>query len=204
MEYKTIDLPAQSELIQKKSRFIASLAPVKSEHDATNIINDIRHKHWNANHNVYAYILFKQNIRRFSDDGEPQGSAGMPVLNVLQRELLFDCIAVVTRYFGGTLLGTGGLVRGYSGATRLAIDTAKIITMRLCYEYSFSCEYNIYSAIQTLSFQAGCRIINVSFTDNIELDILVPESCESMFLKGVSEITLGKVMPKKTKELFSK
>jgi uncharacterized YigZ family protein len=203
MEFKTINSPAQAELIQKKSRFIAFTAPISSEHDAIDILNDIRHKHWNASHNVYAYILYQQNIRRFSDDGEPQGSAGMPVLDVLQREQLFDCITVVTRYFGGTLLGTGGLVRAYSGAARLAIDESKIITKRLCYEYTFSCEYNVYSAIQTLFFQTECRILNTNFSDNIELDILVPESHESTFLKGISEITFGKVLPKKIEELFS-
>jgi uncharacterized YigZ family protein len=203
MEYKTINSPAQAELIQKKSRFIAFIAPISSENDATDILNDIRHKHWDAKHNVYAYILYRQKIRRFSDDGEPQGSAGMPVLDVLQREQLFDCIAVVTRYFGGTLLGTGGLVRAYSGAARLAIDVAKIITKRLCYEYTFSCEYNIYSAIQKLFFQTECRILKTDFFDNIDLDILVPESFENIFLKGISEITLGKGKPKKIKELFN-
>lgn len=203
MEYKTIKFPAQAELNEKKSRFIAFIAPISSEHDAAEIITDVRHKYWNARHNVYAYILFKQNIKHFSDDGEPQGSAGMPVLDVLQREQLFDCIVVVTRYFGGTLLGTGGLVRAYSGAARLAIAAAKVITNRLCYEYSFSCEYNIYSSIQTLIFRHECRILNTDFSENIELNILVPESCESIFLKSLSEITFGKVMPKKIKELFS-
>jgi uncharacterized YigZ family protein len=203
MEYKTINSSAQAELIQKKSKFIALIVPISSENDAADILNDIRHKHWDASHNVYAYLLYRQNIQRFSDDGEPQGSSGMPVLDVLLREQLFDCIAVVTRYFGGTLLGIGGLVRAYSGATRLAIDAAKIVTMRLCFEYTFNCEYNIYSAIQKLFFQTECRILRTDFLDNIDIDILVPESSEYVFLKSISEITLGKVIPKKVKELFS-
>jgi putative IMPACT (imprinted ancient) family translation regulator len=127
----------------------------------------------------------------------------MPVLEVLQREQLFDCIVVVTRYFGGTLLGTGGLVRAYSGAARLAIDAAKIITKRLCYEYSMVLEYNVFSAFQIFLLQIGCRITNTDYSDYIKLNILVPESFENEFLKGVSEITFGKVIPKKIKFLFS-
>jgi uncharacterized YigZ family protein len=203
MEYKTINSSSQAELIQKKSKFIAFIAPISSENDAVDVLDDIRHKRWDANHHVYAYLLYTQKIQRFSDDGEPQGSSGMPVLDVLQREQLFNCIAVVTRYFGGTLLGIGGLVRAYSGAARLAIEAAKIVTMRLCIEYTFNCEYNLYSAVQKLFFQTECRIVKTDFLDNIDLDILVPETCDIIFLKGLSEITFGKVTPKKVKELFS-
>lgn len=203
MEYKTINSSSQGELIQKKSRFIATIVPTKSEQETISIISDIRHKYWDARHNVYAYILYAEKISRFSDDGEPQGSAGMPVLDVLQREQLFDCIVVVTRYFGGTLLGTGGLVRAYSGATRLAIDSAKIIIKRLCYEYSMVIEYNLFSAIQILLLQIECRITSTDYSDNIKLNILVPELFEIIFLKGVAEITFGKVIPKKTISIYS-
>ena len=122
MQYRTIRAAASAEFVEKRSRFIGYISPVTTQEDAAAFIDSIRSKHWDATHNVPAYIIREGNICRFSDDGEPQGTAGMPALNVLQKEGLTDCVLVVTRYFGGILLGGGGLVRAYSHAAKIAVD----------------------------------------------------------------------------------
>ena len=107
MEYRTVGKAANDEFVEKKSRFIGYIKPVTTQDEAVAFINEIKSKHWDATHNVYAYVLRDGQIRRYSDDGEPQGTAGIPVLDVLLKEELTDCVVVATRYFGGTLLGTG-------------------------------------------------------------------------------------------------
>ena len=122
--YKTVKNDANAEFIEKKSRFIGYCRPVKSQDEAVNFINEIRSIHRQATHNVYAYILREDNIMRYSDDGEPAGTAGVPVLEVLKKENLTDIAVVVTRYFGGVLLGAGGLVRAYGKSAKLGVDAA--------------------------------------------------------------------------------
>ena len=117
-EYKTVKDIGIAEIVEKRSRFIASVRPVSSEEDALEYLNMLKQKYWDARHNVYAYIIRENNIMRYSDDGEPSGTAGVPVLDILKREELTDVIVVVTRYFGGILLGTGGLVHAYSKAAK--------------------------------------------------------------------------------------
>ena len=125
-DYKTPTIEAHGEFTEKRSRFIGYCKPVTSEEEATRFISQIRSKHWDARHNVYAYSLREGNIKRYSDDGEPSGTAGMPVLDVIVKNEVFDVCVVVTRYFGGILLGTGGLVRAYSQAAKLALDAGKV------------------------------------------------------------------------------
>ena len=144
MEYRTILNEASDEFIERKSRFIGYIKPVTTQEDAVSFINEIKSKHWDATHNVYAYILRDGQIRRYSDDGEPQGTAGIPVLDVLQKEGLTDCVVVVTRYFGGILLGGGGLVRAYSHAAKLAVDAAGVIKMSMCVRAECECDYGYY------------------------------------------------------------
>ena len=121
-EYKTIKEASSDEFIVKKSRFIGYVKPVKTQEEALEFINEIKTKHWDATHNVHAYCLREGGIRRFSDDGEPQGTAGIPSLDVLLKEEVVDCCVVVTRYFGGIMLGAGGLVRAYSHGAKIALD----------------------------------------------------------------------------------
>ena len=121
-EYKTVEFESKDEFIEKKSRFIGYVKPVKTQEEATEFINAIKSKHWDATHNVSAYVLRDNNIQRSSDDGEPSGTAGVPTLDVLLKEGIVDTCVVVTRYFGGTLLGAGGLIRAYSHASKIAVD----------------------------------------------------------------------------------
>ena len=134
MEYRTALEEATDEIVEKKSRFIGRLVPVKTWEEAEAVIDDTRSKYKGARHYAYACILRGNNIKRFSDDGEPQGTAGAPMLELLEREKLSDVIAIVTRYFGGTLLGTGGLVRAYTKATQEAFAAAKEVTFAPCRE----------------------------------------------------------------------
>ena len=131
-EYKTVEFESKDEFVEKKSRFIGYVKPVKTQEEATNFINSIKSKHWDATHNVSAFVLRENNIQRSSDDGEPSGTAGVPTLDVLLKENLVDVCVVVTRYFGGTLLGAGGLIRAYSHSSKIAVEAGHIITMAPC------------------------------------------------------------------------
>ena len=127
-QYKTVYSGGEAEIIEKKSRFIATVKPVKSEEEAITFIEGLKKKYWNATHNCFAYVIGERfQTQRCSDDGEPSGTAGRPMLDVLLGEEVHDVAVVVTRYFGGTLLGTGGLVRAYQEATKAGLNASKII-----------------------------------------------------------------------------
>ena len=143
-KYKTILTQAEAEIVEKKSRFIATVRPVKTEEEAKAFIEEMKKKYWNATHNVFAYQIGERNeLQRFSDDGEPQGTAGMPVLTVLSGEEIKNTVIVVTRYFGGTLLGTGGLVRAYGKAAKEAVLAAGIAEINTFERFSVKCSYNL-------------------------------------------------------------
>ena len=131
-QYKTVLQEAQDDFVEKRSRFIGYVRPVSTEAEALAFIAEKKSKHWDASHNVYAYILRDGGVMRYSDDGEPQGTAGIPVLDVLQKSGVTDVVVVATRYFGGILLGGGGLVRAYSHTASIALQAAGIVTMREC------------------------------------------------------------------------
>ena len=149
MNYFTISQPAEASFIEKRSEFIGCIAPVSTKDEAVEFINSIKSKHRKAKHNVYAYILRKDNISRYSDDGEPQGTAGVPVLDVLKKRGLTDVCVVVTRYFGGILLGGGGLVRAYSHAAAIACDAAHIMNMCVCKKIKIECDYSLSDSVIT-------------------------------------------------------
>ena len=138
--YITINSVHSTELTEKKSRFIATISPCKTEEEATAFLNSLRSRYWDARHNVYAYIL-RDGTARFSDDGEPHGTAGKPVLDVLSGSGLTDVIIVVTRYFGGILLGTGGLVRAYSASAKQTVDSVQRVEMCPCMSCEIVCPY---------------------------------------------------------------
>ena len=146
MKYITVKSPAESSYIEKRSEFIGHISPAETNEDAINFINHIKENNRKARHNVYAYILRDGNISRYSDDGEPQGTAGIPVLEVRKTNLT-DVCCVVTRYFGGILLGGGGLVRAYSHSTALAIEAAEVLKMYKCSELILSLSYDLYGKI---------------------------------------------------------
>ena len=138
--YKTVELESSDEFIEQRSKFIGYVKPVQTEQQALDFINEKRQKHWDATHNVYAYVLREGNIQRYSDDGEPHGTAGVPTLDVIIKSGVTDVVVVVTRYFGGILLGAGGLVRAYTKGAKIALDAGNIITMESCYTAVLQCD----------------------------------------------------------------
>ncbi len=193
-EYRTIAHAAQSELEEKRSRFLGYIHPVASEEEALAFLETIRARHWDARHNVYAYRLREGGRSRFSDDGEPQGTAGMPVLEVLQKRELFDCIVVVTRYFGGILLGTGGLVRAYSQAASLAVDAAGGRWMRPCALCCLECDYADYGRISSLIPEWEGRVDDTQFAQYVTLAFRLPQAAmERGFERALADATGGRV-----------
>ena len=149
-DYKTVQFEAKGEFVEKRSRFIGYCKPVKTEQEAVEFINSKRTEHWDATHNVYAYSLREGNIKRYSDDGEPSGTAGMPTLDVILKNDIYDVCIVVTRYFGGVLLGTGGLVRAYSQGAKVALEAGNVVLMQSCAICQAKCSYNQYGKVSSL------------------------------------------------------
>lgn len=189
MNYFTISKPASDSFIEKKSEFIGYIAPVKTNDEAVAFINEIKAMHRKARHNVYAYILREDNISRYSDDGEPQGTAGVPVLEVLQKRGLTDVCVVVTRYFGGILLGGGGLLRAYSHAASIACDAAQIMDMRLCHRLTIKTDYNLYGKINYILPNFDVITVNSDFADAVTLEILVMSEKLDALRKELTEVT---------------
>lgn len=191
--YKTLSGSASVEITEKKSKFIAYAKPIQTEKEASIFISEIRGIHWDAKHNVYAYVLKEGNASRYNDDGEPHGTAGMPILNVLKGMELFNAAVVVTRYFGGVLLGTGGLVRTYSKAAKLAIDAAGVIEMSMCCSCQLSCTYDQYGKILNILSEVGGQPGNADFNDFIVLRFFILEKFFDLIEKKISEVTSGQV-----------
>ena len=168
-EYRTVEISADDFFVEKKSKFIGYAKPVKTVEEATDFISQIKSKHWDATHNVYAYVLRENNIRRYSDDGEPSGTAGVPMLDVLLKENLVDVCVVGTRYFGGTLLGAGGLVRAYSHTSKIAVEAAHIITMAECDLMSVTVDYSFYERMNILLSDFSANIKDTVFADNVKI-----------------------------------
>lgn len=191
MNYFTVSEFAKNSFIEKRSEFIGYISPVSTNDEAMNFISSIKAEHRKAKHNVYAYILRHDNISRYSDDGEPQGTAGMPVLEVLKKRGLTDVCVVVTRYFGGILLGGGGLVRAYSHAASLACDAARIMNMCLCHRIRITADYAIYGKISYILPEYEVITVNSDFGTNVTLEILVLSERLSALKEKLIEITNG-------------
>ncbi len=202
MNYYTISKPANASFIEKRSEFIGYIAPVKTNDEAVDFVNSIKAMHRKAKHNVYAYILRNDNISRYSDDGEPQGTAGVPVLDVLQKRELTDICVVVTRYFGGILLGGGGLVRAYSHAASLACDAAHIMNMCLCRRLKIKTDYGMYGKISYILPNYDTITVNSDFGTEVTIEILVLSEKKNALLKDITEITNGSVDVDELEELF--
>lgn len=192
LNYKTIKNESSDEFIEKKSRFIGYAKPVQTQQEALSFISEIKSKHWDATHNVYAYVLRQGGVRRFSDDGEPQGTAGIPSLDVLLKEDVTDCCVVVTRYFGGIMLGAGGLVRAYSHGAKIAIDAAKIITMSLCKIVKVKTDYNFYGRLVPLICDEGGIVEDTVFTDIVEVTFRIPQEKLPYFDSKLTDVSCGK------------
>lgn len=198
-EYKTIAAYAEDEFIEKKSRFIGSILPCKTELEALDFIEQKRKQYWDATHNVYAYIIRQPGtptpIKRSSDDGEPQGTAGHPVLDVLEKEGLTDLCVVATRYFGGVMLGAGGLVRAYSHTSKIAVDAAEILNMSICKLYQLEFDYHLYGKISYILPNYQTRIESSDFEESVKMKISIRYDRTERFLKELTELTNGQVIP---------
>lgn len=203
-EYKTVEKEASDSFIEKKSKFIGYAKPVKTQEDALEFISKIKSKHWDATHNVYAYVLRENNIQRYSDDGEPSGTAGVPVLDVMLKESLVDVCVVATRYFGGTLLGAGGLVRAYSHTSKIALEAAGIITMAQCSVMSAEVDYSFYDRLNILLSDFSAVILNTSFSDKVCVEFSVKENIVDLLNAKLIDVSNGKYSLKFLRSEFSK
>lgn len=192
MEYRTIKEFNSDEYVVKRSRFIGYAKPVTTVSEANDFIAEIKSKHWDATHNVYAYVLREGGVRRFSDDGEPQGTAGIPSLDVLLKEEVVDCCVVVTRYFGGIMLGAGGLVRAYSHGAKIALDSGNIITMSLCKIVNVKSDYTFYGRLVPLICECGGIVEDTVFADNVEVTFRIPEDLVDSFRAKLIDTSNGR------------
>ena len=190
-EYKTILTPADVEFVERRSRFIGHIRPVSSEEEALAFLSEMRSQYWDATHNVYAYRLRQSGAQRYSADGEPQGTAGMPTLDVLRKSGVTDVAAVVTRYFGGILLGAGGLVRAYSHAVSLALESSGVVVMRMCSLARLTCSYSQYGRVAALIPEHGGVLDDSEFGEAVTLSFHIePEALPSL-QKTLADATCG-------------
>lgn len=189
-EYKTILNFSEKIYIEKKSKFIAAVKPVFSEEEAISFINKRKALYSDATHNVYAYLICQENVfQRYSDDGEPSGTAGIPVLEVIKRLDVKNVVIVVTRYFGGTLLGAAGLIRAYGKSALLAIENATIVKKALCKEAQITIEYSFLGKVQNLCISNGYNIKNIEYAGNVQISVYIPWGNDEGFIKALNEAT---------------
>ena len=201
-QYVTLRHEASAEFEEKRSVFIGYAKPVKTEAEAMEFVKKIRGKHGDARHNVFAYTLGGGVTARYSDDGEPQGTAGIPVLDVLRKSGVDDACIVVTRYFGGILLGAGGLVRAYSAAAKMALDAAEIATFEPYTEFSLTCTYPEYQKISAELPRFSAIIDDTDYADNVTVKFAIKSDKNQQLIDRICEMTAGKSIPKITGERF--
>ncbi len=200
--YSTINGCAEASFTERKSEFIGHIAHVTSNDEAVGFINDIRALHRKATHNVYAYILRDGCTSRYSDDGEPQGTAGVPVLDVLTKAGLTDVCCVVTRYFGGILLGGGGLVRAYSHSAKIAVDAAEKLVMYKCFPLCLTTDYNFYGKISYIFPEFDVKIEDTTFAENVSVKLLVRSELADSFCRKLNDLTGGSIGIVRSDERF--
>ena len=193
--YTTVAGRATAEFTERRSRFLSAIEPIRSEAEAQARIAAVNKEYWDARHTVYAYVLRDGQIRRYSDDGEPQGTAGLPVLEVLERQGLTDCLITVTRYFCGILLGTGGRYRAYSGAAAEALSDAGSVVMRKYALMSAAFGYDEWARTEKSLRTDICRIIGCDYSSSVAVSAAVPPEGAERFRALVSDITCGRSSP---------
>ncbi len=189
---------------EKRSEFIGIATHIENESDAQALIKRIRAEHYDARHTVYAYVCSSGNVQRYSDDGEPQGTAGIPVLDVIRKSGLEDVCIVVTRYFGGTLLGAGGLVRAYTAAAKMAVDRAGVVTYQTFSELRLVLSYSDYPKILAKLPVYGAKIDNTEFGTEVILDIALNATREEQFYTFVRELFCDRIQPIRRGERYDK
>ncbi|CEO35237.1 YigZ family protein [Paraclostridium sordellii] len=188
--YKTLHEFGVDEIIIEKSTFIGYAKPISTEEEAVEFINEIKKKHKDATHNVWAYTVGQNmNIQRYSDDGEPQGTAGIPTLEVIKKEDLRDVVVVVTRYFGGIKLGTGGLVRAYTKGAKIGLEAAKIIEKVNYQEVKIKIDYNQLGKVQNEIMNMGYFIKDTIYEDNVEIIVYSKQDKLEEIINKITDIT---------------
>lgn len=201
--YKILYQGGEGELVEKKSRFIATTRPVESEEEAIAFIDEMKKTYWDARHNCSAYVIGERGqIQRCSDDGEPSQTAGRPMLDVLLGEEIRNICVVVTRYFGGTLLGTGGLVRAYSGAVQEALKNSTILEKCRGSRIEITTDYNGIGKIQYIAAQMGLTTLDTAYTDKVLVTLMVPTAQIQELTHQVTEKTNGKAIIEETEPLY--
>lgn len=202
-EFKVVYRGGQQEVVEKKSRFIATVIPIESEEDALRHLERIRKEYWDATHNCYAYVVgSNQELQRFSDDGEPSGTAGKPILDVLLGEDIHNALIIVTRYFGGTLLGTGGLVRAYSKSAKAALEESVIIHKVLGKKILLNMDYHTVGKVQYILAQNKVFVIDTVYKENVDMYIILPLEDILRISKLIMEATSAKVQCQELDTLY--
>lgn len=200
-EYLVPSGHGEAEFVEKKSRFIGRVWLTETEAEALACIASMREQHWDAAHNVYAYSI-RNGQTRYSDDGEPQGTSGMPTLNVFRSEGVFNVCCVVTRYFGGTLLGAGGLVRAYSKAAKMALDAAGVSVMRQWDVLLIACEYSFFERAKALIATHGGVVESSDFAADIVIEALIPAAATDAFCAKLTDMSAGTIVPERLDPVF--
>ncbi len=192
-----------SETVIERSKFITRVKRISGEDEAREFIESVRKKHSDATHNCYAYVASEDgNLMKFSDDGEPQGTAGMPMLDVLRNKKIMMTVAVVTRYFGGVKLGAGGLVRAYSGCVAELLNNTEIVSNELSVEASIEVSYDLYPLFLKYSANKKVKVLSQGFSGNVSITCVLPRVFEKEFFDGLTDFLLGKIKIEKNKEYF--
>ncbi len=191
--YTTVGGYATAEITEKRSKFIAHVYHVENEAEASEMIAEVRKKYWDARHNVYAYVLREGNVKKYSDDSEPHGTAGPPVLDAIIAAGVTDTLVVVTRYFGGILLGTGGLVRAYTDSAAAGLGAAEKVEFRLHTTASATCDYADYGRLQTIVAASDGCIEDSTFADSVSVELAVPVENWDAFCKKAEEAFSGRL-----------
>lgn len=189
-------------MVEKKSKFISHVMPVASEEQAIEYLNRIRSEYPDATHNVYAYVIDENNIFRYSDDGEPGGTAGMPVLDTVRNMGLVDVIVVVTRYFGGTLLGTGGLVRAYSASAKQGLIASGVVERTMCNIVSVKTDYDLVGKLQYSFANSGYTVVDTVYENDVTFFIASPKADTDRLIKELVELTCGRAEIKTVAEKY--
>lgn len=192
--YKTVAHEGSTVFVDRKSRFISHVMPVSNETDAIAYLNKIRSEYPDARHNVYAYVIDENSIFRYSDDGEPSGTAGMPVLDTIRKSGLVDVIVVVTRYFGGTLLGTGGLVHAYGTSATEGLKAAQIVERRLCDIVSAEVDYSMLGSVQHKLISDGYILEETLYGEKVTFNICSPVEITDKLIGDITDITNGRAI----------
>lgn len=202
-QYRTVYEGGEGEITEKKSHFIATVHPVESEEEALAFLEEMKKKYWDARHNCYAYSIgMNREFTRCSDDGEPSGTAGRPMLDVILGEDIYNVAVVVTRYFGGVLLGTGGLVRAYSKAVQEGLAASKVILKQKGIALKITTDYTGLGKIQYIAGERNIPVLDSEYTDKVVMKLLVPVQDVGSVQKAITEGTNGRAGIEKNQELY--